>query len=153
MIVLTHEDVADLLPMAEAVEVIDRVMRTVSRGGAELPLRHVVPVGGGNMMGVMSGALEAPHCYGVKLVSLFPGNPEKGLSSHRGAVVLFDELECLANACEHSEPQHIHFQNPKSVEIILIPFNDCASCHGRRADRAQMIKPPTRNHKATNMLR
>lgn len=90
MRVLSNTDVAALLPMAEAIEVIDTTMRTVSRGAAELPLRHVVPVGGKNMMGVMSGSMQEPMCYGVKLVSLFPGNPEKGLSGHRGAVVLFE---------------------------------------------------------------
>ncbi|WP_068301740.1 ornithine cyclodeaminase family protein [Pararhodobacter sp. CCB-MM2] len=90
MRILSNADVAALLPMGEAIEVIDTTMRTVSRGAAELPLRHVVPVGGKNMMGVMSGSMQEPMCYGVKLVSLFPGNPEKGLSGHRGAVVLFE---------------------------------------------------------------
>lgn len=90
MRILTNADVAALLPMAQAIEVVDRVMRSVSRGEAQLPLRHVVPVGGPNLMGVMSGALADPPCYGVKLVSLFPGNPAKGLSGHRGAVVLFE---------------------------------------------------------------
>ncbi|MFN4098443.1 MAG: ornithine cyclodeaminase family protein [Pararhodobacter sp.] len=90
MRVLTNADIAALLPMAQAIEVIDTVMRTVSRGDAQLPLRHVVPVGGANMMGVMSGALGEPLCYGVKLVSLFPENPKKGLSGHRGALVLFE---------------------------------------------------------------
>lgn len=90
MIVLSHEDVAELLPMKEAIEVVDAVMRDVSRGGAALPLRSAVPVGGGNMMGVMPGAIGDPACFGVKMVSLFPSNPEKGLSSHRGAMVLFE---------------------------------------------------------------
>ncbi|MCB1390036.1 MAG: ornithine cyclodeaminase family protein [Rhodobacteraceae bacterium] len=90
MRILSNADVAALLPMADAIEVIDTTMRTVSRGDAQLPLRHVVPVGGRNMMGVMSGALGDPMCYGVKLVSLFPENPNKGLSGHRGAVVLFE---------------------------------------------------------------
>ncbi|MFN3955137.1 MAG: ornithine cyclodeaminase family protein [Pararhodobacter sp.] len=90
MRILSEADVAALLPIDEAIEVIDTAMRTVSAGRAELPLRHVVPVGGANMMGVMSGALGEPHCYGVKLVSLFPGNPARGLSGHRGAVVLFE---------------------------------------------------------------
>lgn len=90
MIVLSAQDVADLLPMTQAIEVIDRVMRQVSGGGAQLPLRFVVPVGGENLMGVMSGALAAPLVHGVKLVSLYPGNPAQGLSSHRGAVVLFE---------------------------------------------------------------
>lgn len=90
MIVLTQDDVAALLPMGEAIEVIDRVMRVVSRREVELPLRHAVPVGGGNMMGVMSGSISDPACFGVKLVSLYPDNPKKGLSSHRGAAVLFE---------------------------------------------------------------
>ncbi|MFZ2100544.1 MAG: ornithine cyclodeaminase family protein [Oricola sp.] len=90
MIVLTQDDVAALFPMQAAIEVIAEVMVQVSDGKAELPLRNVVPVGGDNRMGVMPGALADPACFGVKLVSLFPGNPEKGLSSHRGAIVLFE---------------------------------------------------------------
>ena len=90
MRILSNADIAALLPMDQAIGVVDRVMRTVSAGGAELPLRHVVPVGGRNMMGVMSGALSDPPCHGVKLVSLFPDNPARGLSGHRGAVVLFE---------------------------------------------------------------
>lgn len=90
MIVLSHDDVARLLPMAEAIEVVDRVMRDVARRTATLPLRSVLPVGGANRMGVMPGAIADPACFGVKLVSLFPGNPAQGLSSHRGAMVLFE---------------------------------------------------------------
>ncbi len=90
MKVFTDADVARLLPMADAIEVVARAMRTVSAGGAEQPLRHLVPAGDGNAMGVMSGSLSDPACFGVKLVSLFPGNPARGLSSHRGAVVLFE---------------------------------------------------------------
>lgn len=90
MIVLGHDDVAALLPMQEAIEVVAEAMRGVSDRTAELPLRSVVPVGGDNRMGVMPGAIADPACFGVKLVSLFPGNPARGLSSHRGAIVLFE---------------------------------------------------------------
>lgn len=90
MKILSNADIAALLPMDQAIAVIRRCMQSVSQGDAELPLRHVVPVGGANMMGVMSGALGDPQCYGVKLVSLFPENPNKGLSGHRGALVLFE---------------------------------------------------------------
>ncbi|WP_187972762.1 ornithine cyclodeaminase family protein [Aquibium microcysteis] len=90
MIVLSHADVAALFPMETAIDVVQRAMIEVSARRAELPLRSVVPVGGGNRMGVMPGALADPACFGVKLVSLFPGNPAKGLSSHRGAIVLFE---------------------------------------------------------------
>lgn len=90
MIVLSHADVEALLSMKEAIAVVAGVMPQVSAGKAELPLRSVIPVSGGNRMGIMPGALADPACYGVKLVSLFPGNPAKGLSSHRGAMVLFE---------------------------------------------------------------
>ncbi|MDU9004347.1 ornithine cyclodeaminase family protein [Sedimentitalea todarodis] len=98
MIVLTSEDVAALLPIADAIEIIETTMKTVSAGGAELPLRNVVPVGGDNRMGVMPGALSDPACFGVKLVSLFPDNPARGLSSHSGAFVLFDAVTGQATA-------------------------------------------------------
>lgn len=90
MIVLTAEDLAALLPMDQAVAAIEAAMRCVSAGGAELPLRFAVPVGGANLMGVMAGALAEPQVHGVKMVSLYPGNPARGLSSHRGAMVLFE---------------------------------------------------------------
>ncbi len=90
MIVLTHEDVAALLPMEQAIEVVADAMKGVSARSAQLPLRSVVPVGGANKMGVMPGAIADPACFGVKLVSLFPDNPARGLSSHRGAIVLFE---------------------------------------------------------------
>jgi alanine dehydrogenase len=73
-------------------------MKTVSAGGAELPLRSAIPVGGTNRMGVMPGAVSDPACFGVKLVSLFPNNPDNGLSSHLGAVVLFDAATGQASA-------------------------------------------------------
>jgi ornithine cyclodeaminase len=61
----------------------------VSQGRARIPLRSVVPVTNG-FMGVMPGALAEPDCFGLKLLSLFPGNPAAGLSSHLGLVLLFE---------------------------------------------------------------
>lgn len=90
MIILSYDDVADLLPMQEAIEVVEAVMKQVSRGTATLPLRSVTPVGGSNRMGLMPGAIADPACFGVKMVSLFPDNPARDLSSHRGAMVLFE---------------------------------------------------------------
>jgi alanine dehydrogenase len=34
--------------------------------------------------------MRNPPCHGIKLVSLFPGNVAAGLSSHQGAMVLFE---------------------------------------------------------------
>lgn len=90
MIVLSDRDVAVLLPMADAIAVVERAMIAVSAGEATLPLRSIMELGGGNRMGMMPGALSRPAVFGMKLISLYPGNPEAGYSSHQGAMVLFE---------------------------------------------------------------
>lgn len=90
MRVLGAADVDALLPMEQAIAIVADAMRRVSAGHTAMPLRSVVPVGGGNMLGVMPGALGQGDAFGVKLLSLFPGNPSVGLSSHLGAVLLFE---------------------------------------------------------------
>ena len=49
----------------------------------------MTPVEAG-FLALMPGALDEPACFGVKLLSLFPGNPAVGLSSHLGLVLLFE---------------------------------------------------------------
>ncbi|MEY8842240.1 ornithine cyclodeaminase family protein [Cribrihabitans sp. XS_ASV171] len=84
------EEVRRLLPMDEAVEIVREAMISVARGKARLPLRSVMELEGNKKLGVMPGALTDPLVYGVKLLSLFPDNPARGLSSHTGTMILFD---------------------------------------------------------------
>ena len=42
---------------------------------------------------MMYGYLGNPQCFGVKLLSLYPENPRKGLSSHLGLLILY-ETDC-----------------------------------------------------------
>jgi ornithine cyclodeaminase len=95
MIVLSDKEIRSLLPMTDAIEVVAKAMVAVAAGAANLPLRSVVDVGTPNMMGIMPGAFMPDNdrieaCFGVKLVSLFPNNPDAGYSSHQGAIVLFE---------------------------------------------------------------
>lgn len=90
MLQISSDQVYAALPIAECVDVIERTMITVSRGGADLPLRWLMPLSGGNAMGVMPGALKDPSVHGMKLISLYPENPKQGLSSHQGVLLLFD---------------------------------------------------------------
>jgi ornithine cyclodeaminase len=91
VLVISHEDVARLLPMDACIEVMAEAMRTTGRGGAVLPLRSVVwmPDRTG-MIGLMPGFLGAPASLGLKVVSIFPGNHGTGYDSHQGVVMLFD---------------------------------------------------------------
>ena len=87
---IPREALPSLLPMEECVERIDRCMREVSSGNAELPLRWGLPVADRGALGMMPGYLGEPRCFGIKLVSLFPGNRAAGLSSHSGVIVLYE---------------------------------------------------------------
>ncbi|MCG8490048.1 MAG: ornithine cyclodeaminase family protein [Sneathiellales bacterium] len=90
MIQISADEINKHLPMDKAIKIVRDVMIRVSDGKAELPLRTVMDIDGTNKLGVMPGALKDPSLYGVKVLSLFPGNPAKGLSSHIGAVLMFD---------------------------------------------------------------
>lgn len=87
---ISAQDIRDHLPMPRAIALMRETMCRVSDGQANLPLRSVVDIDGVNKLGVMSGVLRDPTVYGVKLLSLFPGNPAKGRSSHLGVIILFD---------------------------------------------------------------
>ncbi|MGO1119416.1 ornithine cyclodeaminase family protein [Rhodovibrionaceae bacterium A322] len=90
MFVFSSEDVAALLSMEAAIEAVEQAMQAVSDDKANLPLRMIVDVGENNKLGVMPGAVPGDNLFGAKLLSLYPGNPAKGLSSHIGAMLLFD---------------------------------------------------------------
>jgi alanine dehydrogenase len=89
--ILSQAEVTALLPMGECIEVMDAVLRTLSRGGAQLPLRSVLrlPEGKG-FFGVMPAQLDTPVALGLKAIGVFPGNDGTRLDSHQGLVLLFD---------------------------------------------------------------
>ena len=90
MIVLSNQDIKELLSMERAIELVTDAMVETSAGNNTLPLRSIIPVCGNNFMGMMPGVMGNPSCYGIKLVSLFPENPASGYSSHQGAMILFE---------------------------------------------------------------
>lgn len=88
--ILSQAEVTALLPMEECVEVMDRVLRTLSQGGARLPLRTVMKLPDGRgFFGVMPARLAEPESLGVKAIGVFPGNEGTPLDSHQGLVILF----------------------------------------------------------------
>jgi len=94
VLVISGADVHRLLPMSDCIPLIENAMRTVSRGGAQLPLRiGVTPTGTQNKLAVMPGYLDEPASMGAKVIAVYPGNARRGLSSHMGVVVLFDVRE------------------------------------------------------------
>ncbi len=99
MIIISGDEIRGLLPMTEAIETVQIAMIAVSQGRANMPLRSIMEIDGTNRLGIMPGALRDPDVYGVKLISLFPGNPAKGLSSHIGQMMIFDNDTGAMAAC------------------------------------------------------
>jgi alanine dehydrogenase len=89
--ILSQTEVTALLPMEECIGVMDAALRTLARGGAQLPLRTVLrlPEGKG-LFGIMPAQLAAPASLGLKAIGVFPGNQGTRLDSHQGLVILFD---------------------------------------------------------------
>jgi len=89
--VISGREVRELLTYPDCVNVVEGAMKAVSAGKAVMPLRQfmALPVGDGKLAW-MPGFLGEPPCFGIKLLSLYPGNPAVGLSSHVGLYALYE---------------------------------------------------------------
>ncbi|MCL5951582.1 MAG: ornithine cyclodeaminase family protein [Chloroflexi bacterium] len=93
ILVLSHSEVEQLLPMNECVEVMAEALAALAKGEMFLPLRMIVnPPAAAGMLGLMpayrSGE-DGAAAYGVKAVCVFPGNSAMGKDMHQGCVLLF----------------------------------------------------------------
>ena len=89
--------VKELLPMGECVALMREALATFARGDAVLPLRSLVRLpDSSGLLGLMPGYLGEPKSFGLKVVSVMPGNHGTPYDSHQGVVMLF--------GLEHGEP-------------------------------------------------
>jgi len=109
LLVLGHDEVKRLLPMEECIELMATVLADLARGNVWHPLRFVVrPPDEPSLMGLMPAHRSAPEAaYSLKVICIFPENPERGLDAHQGGVLLFDgatgELRALLDASAVTE--------------------------------------------------
>jgi alanine dehydrogenase len=108
LLYLGPADVEQLLPVGECIALMEGVLRDLARGVGVQPLRTVVRLDGvPGLLGLMPGQIAVPppdpkpemdaeaasapgSVAGIKVVTLFPGNRERGEESHLGAVLLFE---------------------------------------------------------------
>lgn len=77
--------------MGECVDVMQAALAATARGEAVLPLRQLVwNLDRTGRLGLMPGYLGDPPSFGLKIVSLFPGNEGTDYDTHQGTVLLFD---------------------------------------------------------------
>ncbi len=91
IIVVNQEQVADLLPMEEAMGAMRDVLADLARGNCHLPLRQIMwlPERFG-ALGLMPSYWEREGMIGLKAVTFFPGNEGTERDTHQGAVLLYD---------------------------------------------------------------
>lgn len=92
--ILNRADVRSLLSMQECVALMRQAFALVSDGRSLQPIRRTMRLPNGRgLLGMMPGyiAETATACFGVKVVSVYPGNHGTAYGSHQGALLLFDE--------------------------------------------------------------
>jgi ornithine cyclodeaminase/alanine dehydrogenase-like protein (mu-crystallin family) len=109
VLILDEHQVRSLLTMAECIEAMEEVLRSLARGELHQPLRPVTrPEGADSLMGLMPAYRggERP-AWSLKEIVIAPGNPARGLDAHQGAVLLHDgetgQLRALLNASAITE--------------------------------------------------
>ncbi len=79
-----------LLPMGACVSLMREALIALSRGDALVPLRSALRLpDGSGLLGLMPGYLGEPRSFGIKVVTVMPGNHGTPYDSHQGFVMLF----------------------------------------------------------------
>lgn len=90
MLVLTHSDVERLLLMPTCIALMRDTLAARAHGRTIQPPRTAIRPNGTATMLAMPAWVADPAALGVKVVSVFPGNPARGLDTHQGAVLALD---------------------------------------------------------------
>lgn len=89
-LILSQSDVAELLPMRECMDLMERALNALAKGEAVLPLRQVLWLEGGNALALMPSHWGTEGIMGVKAISVFPGSLNTSYDAHQGVVLLFE---------------------------------------------------------------
>jgi ornithine cyclodeaminase len=92
VLILNRNEIRRLMPMSDCIDWMDVAMRRTAEGATMQPLRTALALPGETpgFLGWMPGHMADPHCFGAKVVSVYPENFEEGYPSHQGVVLLFE---------------------------------------------------------------
>lgn len=89
--------VHEMLTMRECIQLMRDALISLAKGDVVLPLRTKVRLpDGSGVLGLMPGYLGEPESFGLKVVTVMPGNHGTHYDSHQGVVMLF--------GVKHGEP-------------------------------------------------
>lgn len=91
ILILTHDEVTELLPMTECIAVMEEALTALARGELDQPLRTVVrPAAANGVLAMMPAYRSRKEAlFGLKAICVFPQNASKGKDAHQGGVLLF----------------------------------------------------------------
>lgn len=97
VLIVNQEQVAELLPMPDCIDVMERVLKSLSAGECLLPLRQIMWLAEKTgALGLMPSYWKSAETIGVKAVTFFPGNEGTERDTHQGAVLVFEaQRGCL----------------------------------------------------------
>ncbi|MEI4508403.1 ornithine cyclodeaminase family protein [Sphingopyxis sp. CCNWLW253] len=95
-------EVRQRLDHRTCIDLMRHAMIALAEGRSRQLLRGIIDLDGGDMFGVMPGALDGAG-FGAKIISIFPAAAAHG-SSHQGVIILFDRTSgapvCVIDASE-----------------------------------------------------
>jgi hypothetical protein len=91
LLVLSEEDVRDVLDMESCIAAMEEALAALARGELSMPLRFVVRSPGEQLLGLMPAHRGGDEpLFSLKEIVVSPGNSAHGLDPHQGAVLLHD---------------------------------------------------------------
>ena len=148
--VVNARALADIMPMAEAINLMTIAMQELSAGMVTAPERWGMSVGAEGKLVLMPGVMPHIGSFGLKVLSLFPNAAANGLHGHQGLVLLFDtengRLLCavdshavtgLRTAAASAAATRI-LARAESRSLALIGCGDLARLH---ADAISLVRP------------
>ncbi len=105
VLVLSEQDVRDVLDMESCIAAMEDVLARVARGEVTNPLRSLMMPPGPAAMGLMPAhAAGANPVFALKEIVVVPDNPSRGLDAHQGAVILHDGTTGRLSAVLNASP-------------------------------------------------
>lgn len=89
MRVFTADEVRSLVPMRDAIDAVREGFVALSSGRAEVPVRTAMSVGDNTTLTMPAYIHDSPISI-IKIISVYPNNPQRGLSVVIGNVLVFD---------------------------------------------------------------
>src|SRR5215510_5259863 len=93
MLILNAHEVRKALPMDQTIAAMKDAYTSLSDGTAVVPLRTRLPLSNHNALSLFMPAYmktDSSEALAVKVVSLFPNNPSRGLAYIQAAVLVFE---------------------------------------------------------------